>query len=68
MNQKHLLRFIKKKVKKHGDDVVEMKNGIPVTLSQVIEVLIIVIVYLFICNSFLYLIICYCDNINIIIH
>uniref|UniRef100_A0A7M6DPC9 AMP deaminase n=1 Tax=Clytia hemisphaerica TaxID=252671 RepID=A0A7M6DPC9_9CNID len=37
MNQKHLLRFIKKKVKKHGDDVVEMKDGKPVTLSQVFD-------------------------------
>lgn len=36
MNQKHLLRFIKKKVKKHGDDIVEMRNGEPVTLAQVL--------------------------------
>ena len=35
MNQKHLLRFIKKKVKKHGDDVVSQKDGKPVTLAQV---------------------------------
>lgn len=35
MNQKHLLRFIKKKVKAHGDDVVNMVDGKPVTLSDV---------------------------------
>lgn len=37
MNQKHLLRFIKKKVKKHGDDVVDMRDGKPITLSEVFE-------------------------------
>jgi len=38
MNQKHLLRFIKKKMKKHGDDVVMLnKEGEPVTLSHVFE-------------------------------
>ena len=35
MNQKHLLRFIKKKVKKHGDDVVSMNGDKPVTLLEV---------------------------------
>ena len=35
MNQKHLLRFIKKKMKKHGDDVVSENDGKPVTLAEV---------------------------------
>ena len=35
MNQKHLLRFIKKKVKAHGDDIVNVVNGKPITLSNV---------------------------------
>ncbi|XP_057301542.1 AMP deaminase 2-like isoform X2 [Hydractinia symbiolongicarpus] len=37
MNQKHLLRFIKKKVKAHGDDVVDMVDGKPVTLSDMFK-------------------------------
>ena len=35
MNQKHLLRFMKSKLKKHGNDKVTKKNGIEKTLSQV---------------------------------
>ena len=37
MNQKHLLRFMKKKILKHGDDVVSMKDGKPQTLTEVCE-------------------------------
>jgi len=35
MNQKHLLRFIKKKIKKHSDDVVLEKDGEALTLREV---------------------------------
>jgi len=35
MNQKHLLRFMKKKIRKHGEDVVAMKDGKPQTLTEV---------------------------------
>ncbi|XP_015915019.2 AMP deaminase 2 isoform X2 [Parasteatoda tepidariorum] len=35
MNQKHLLRFIKKSVKVHGDDIVKLSEGKPLTLKQV---------------------------------
>jgi AMP deaminase len=35
MNQKHLLRFIKKKLKNYPDEVVLSKNGTQLTLSQV---------------------------------
>lgn len=35
MNQKHLLRFIKKKIRKHGDDIVHVKDGKPETLTEV---------------------------------
>lgn len=37
MNQKHLLRFIKKCMKTHADDVVRISksNGKPQTLKQV---------------------------------
>ncbi|GIY44938.1 AMP deaminase 2 [Caerostris darwini] len=37
MNQKHLLRYIKKSVKMHADDVVQVKNGKAKTLKQVFE-------------------------------
>ncbi len=37
MTQKHLLRFIKHKLKKHPDDVVKTRDGKPVTLSQVFK-------------------------------
>ncbi|XP_047130128.1 AMP deaminase 2 isoform X1 [Hydra vulgaris] len=37
MNQKHLLRFIKKKVKAHGDDIVNVVNGKPLTLSNLFK-------------------------------
>lgn len=39
MNEKHLLRFIKKMMKKHADDVVRLNDGKPMTLSQVFEAL-----------------------------
>lgn len=35
MNQKHLLRFIKQKLKKYPDDVVLSRDGIHLTLSEV---------------------------------
>lgn len=35
MNQKHLLRFIKKCMKSHADDVVRISKGKPQTLKQV---------------------------------
>mmetsp|Transcript_101251 Transcript_101251/g.201180 ORF Transcript_101251/g.201180 Transcript_101251/m.201180 type:complete len:753 (+) Transcript_101251:3-2261(+) len=34
MNAKHLLRFIKKKMKRHGDDVVLKRNGKDITLQM----------------------------------
>merc|ERR1719446_1872194 len=37
MNGKHLLRFIKKKLKKFPDDVVHTENGKPVTIKEVFE-------------------------------
>ncbi|EJD76724.1 adenosine monophosphate deaminase [Loa loa] len=37
MNQKHLLRFIKKKMKTEKDTVVLEKNGMKITLEQVFE-------------------------------
>ena len=37
MNQKHLLRFIKKKIKDNGNDVVCLDKGEPKTLNQVFE-------------------------------
>lgn len=38
MNQKHLLRFIKKTLKNHADeDVCLNENGNPMTLSQVFQ-------------------------------
>ncbi|GFS38292.1 AMP deaminase 2 [Nephila pilipes] len=37
MNQKHLLRFIKKSMKVHSDDVVQVKNGKTRTLKEVFE-------------------------------
>ena len=37
MNQKHLLRFIKKKIKTNSDDVVIDSNGIRLTLQQLFE-------------------------------
>ncbi|XP_035215171.1 AMP deaminase 2-like isoform X2 [Stegodyphus dumicola] len=39
MNQKHLLRFIKKSMKVHADDVVRISDGKPMTLKQVFEAL-----------------------------
>ncbi|XP_054724062.1 AMP deaminase 2-like [Uloborus diversus] len=39
MNQKHLLRYIKKSMKTHADDVVRICNGKPMTLKQVFETL-----------------------------
>lgn len=38
MNQKHLLRFIKKTLKNHADEVVTITNGQPMTLKQVFQV------------------------------
>jgi len=37
MNQKHLLRFIKSKMKKSPDDVVIFRDGAELTLQQVFE-------------------------------
>ncbi len=37
MNQKHLLRFIKKTIKTHKDDLVCVENGKPMTLEQVFD-------------------------------
>ena len=39
MNQKHLLRFIKAKIKRHADDVVLCRDGEPMTLHQVFQLL-----------------------------
>ena len=40
MNQKHLLRFIKKKIKRHPDDRVGVaKDGHIMTLAEVLSVL-----------------------------
>ncbi|KAF5275270.1 hypothetical protein FQA39_LY06930 [Lamprigera yunnana] len=37
MNQKHLLRFIKKTLKTNADEVVTISNGVPMTLQQVFQ-------------------------------
>jgi len=37
MNQKHLLKFIKRKLRHHADDVVTHQDGKPLTLGQVFE-------------------------------
>ncbi|CAH2244864.1 AMP deaminase 2-like isoform X2 [Pararge aegeria] len=37
MNQKHLLRFIKKTLKKHADEVVTLHKGSPMTLKAVFQ-------------------------------
>ncbi len=37
MNQKHLLRFIKKKIRACPDDIVSMRDSTQLTLSQVSE-------------------------------
>ena len=37
MNQKHLLRFIKKTLKTNADEVVTVTNGVPMTLQQVFQ-------------------------------
>ena len=37
MNQKHLLRFIKKKIKNSSDDVVIDSNGVRLTLQQLFD-------------------------------
>ena len=37
MNQKHLLRFMKKKMKQHSSEIVRMKDGEAVTLGEVSE-------------------------------
>ncbi|KAK9880599.1 hypothetical protein WA026_011838 [Henosepilachna vigintioctopunctata] len=37
MNQKHLLRFIKKTLKNHADEVVTISGGTPMTLKQVFQ-------------------------------
>ena len=37
MNQKHLLRFIKKKIKSDPDEVVIDSKGVRLTLAQVFE-------------------------------
>lgn len=34
MTQKHLLHFIRKKLKEHPEDVVAVRNGAPVTLAE----------------------------------
>ena len=38
MNQKHLLRFIKKKIKGDPDEVVVDSKGVRLTLAQVLPV------------------------------
>lgn len=38
MNQKHLLRFIKKTLKNNADEVVSVTNGVPMTLKEVFQV------------------------------
>ena len=35
MTQKHLLRFMKKKLRKYPDDIVGTESGKPVTLDEV---------------------------------
>ncbi|XP_037919821.1 AMP deaminase 2 isoform X2 [Hermetia illucens] len=37
MNQKHLLRFIKKTLKKNADEIVTITNGQPMSLQQVFQ-------------------------------
>ncbi|XP_063387499.1 AMP deaminase 2-like isoform X1 [Cydia fagiglandana] len=37
MNQKHLLRFIKKTLKNHADEVVTLHKGVPMTLKAVFQ-------------------------------
>jgi len=37
MNQKHLLKFIKRKLRHHSDDVITYQDGKPMTLGQVFE-------------------------------
>ncbi|CAH1163717.1 unnamed protein product [Phaedon cochleariae] len=37
MNQKHLLRFIKKTLKKNADEVVTVTKGVPMTLREVFQ-------------------------------
>ncbi|CAH1112398.1 unnamed protein product [Psylliodes chrysocephalus] len=37
MNQKHLLRFIKKTLKNNADEVVSITKGVPMTLRQVFQ-------------------------------
>ncbi|XP_019870896.1 AMP deaminase 2 isoform X2 [Aethina tumida] len=37
MNQKHLLRFIKKTLKNNADEVVSVTNGVPMTLKEVFQ-------------------------------
>ena len=37
MNQKHLLRFIKAKLKKNSDDIVIIRDGKELTLPQVFQ-------------------------------
>lgn len=37
MNQKHLLRFIKKTLKNNADEVVSVTKGVPMTLRQVFQ-------------------------------
>lgn len=39
MNQKHLLRFIKKKLREFGDEIVTKRNGQELTLKQVFDTL-----------------------------
>lgn len=43
MNQKHLLRFIKKTLKNHADEIVTVTNGKPMTLKEVFQVWVMVI-------------------------
>ncbi|CAK5088202.1 unnamed protein product [Meloidogyne enterolobii] len=37
MNHKHLLRFIKKRMRTDADEVVQLKNGRPITMREVFE-------------------------------
>lgn len=37
MNQKHLLRFIKRTLRQHASEVVTLHQGVPMTLKAVFE-------------------------------
>lgn len=49
MNQKHLLRFIKKTLKNNADEVVTVTNGTPMTLKEVFQVASNILLVLILC-------------------